>query len=48
LIDAVVCAVFVVLVLAMCWYTIKICRRALRQAQPTAYEIPPLAEGAMA
>ena len=41
--DAVVCSVFVVLVLAMCWYTIKICRRAWRQAQPTAQEIPPLA-----
>jgi len=41
--DAVVCGVFVILVLAMCWYTIKICRRALRQAQPTAHEIPPLA-----
>ena len=48
--DAVVCALFVVLVLAMCWYTIKICRQALRQAQPTAHEIPPLApaQGAMA
>jgi carbon starvation protein CstA len=41
--DAVVCGVFVVLVLAMCWYTFAICRRALRQAQPTAHEIPPLA-----
>jgi len=41
--DAVVCGVFVILVLAMCWYTIKICRRALRQTQPTAHEIPPLA-----
>ena len=48
--DAVVCGLFVVLVLAMCWYTIKICRQALRQAQPTAHEIPPLvpAQGAMA
>ena len=48
--DAVVCGVFVLLVLAMCWYTIKICRRALRQAQPTAKEIPPLlpAHGAAA
>jgi carbon starvation protein len=41
--DAVVCGVFVVLVLAMCWYTIQSCTRALRQAQPTAHEIPPLA-----
>jgi carbon starvation protein len=41
--DAVVCGVFVVLVLAMCWYTIKTCRRALRQSKPTAHEIPPLA-----
>ena len=41
--DAVVCGIFVVLVLAMCWYTIKTCRRALRQAHPTAHEIPPLA-----
>ena len=41
--DAVVCGVFVVLVLAMCWYTFAICRRALQQAQPTAHEIPPLA-----
>jgi carbon starvation protein CstA len=47
--DAVVCAVFVVLVLAMCVYAVKICLRALKQAQPTAQEIPPLgAQGAMA
>jgi carbon starvation protein len=48
--DAVVCGLFVALVLAMCWYTIKICRQALRQAQPTAHEIPQLApaQGAMA
>jgi len=47
--DAVVCTVFVLLVLAMCWYTIAICRRALRQAAPTAHEIPPLpAQGAPA
>ena len=42
--DAVVCGVFVLLVLAMCWYTIKICRQALQQAQSTAQEIPPLAQ----
>ena len=48
--DAVVCGVFVVLVLAMCVYAVKICLQALRQAQPTAHEIPPLgpAEGVMA
>jgi len=41
--DAAVCGVFVVLVLAMCVFAIKICLQALRQAQPTAVEIPPLA-----
>ena len=41
--DAVVCGVFVLLVLAMCVFTLKICRQALRQAQPTAQEIPPMA-----
>jgi len=41
--DAVVCAVFVLLVLAMCAFAIRICMQALRQAQPTAVEIPPLA-----
>ncbi len=41
--DAVVCGVFVLLVLAMCVYTAKICLQALRQAQPTAHEIPPMA-----
>jgi carbon starvation protein CstA len=48
--DAVVCAVFVLLVLAMCFYAAKICLQALRQAKPTAHEIPDLgaAEGAMA
>ena len=47
--DAVVCGFFVLLVLAMCFYTFKICRQAWRQAQPTAQEIPPMApQGAMA
>ena len=47
--DAVVCGVFVVLVVAMCIYAVKICLQALKQAKPTAHEIPPLApEGAMA
>ena len=41
--DAVVCGFFVLLVLAMCVFTLKICRQALRQAQPTAKEIPSLA-----
>jgi hypothetical protein len=44
-----VCGVFVVLVLAMCVYAVKICLQALKQSQPTAQEIPPLgeAQGAM-
>jgi carbon starvation protein len=48
--DAVVCAVFVVLVLAMCVYAVKICLQALKQSLPTAQEIPPLGgpQGAMA
>jgi carbon starvation protein CstA len=48
--DAVVCGAFVLLVLAMCVYAAKICMQALKQAQPTAHEIPPLAQpqGAMA
>ena len=48
--DAFVCGFFVLLVLAMCVFTVKICRQALKQAEPTAQEIPPLAtaQGAMA
>ncbi len=48
--DAVVCGVFVVLVLAMCVYAAKTCLQALKQAQPTAQEIPPRggAQGAIA
>jgi len=38
--DAVVCAVFVVLVCAMCGFAIRVCLQALRQAQPTAIETP--------
>ena len=34
-------AQFVVLVIAMCVYALKISLQALRQAQPTAVEIPP-------
>ena len=48
--DAVVCGFFVVLVLAMCVFAVKICLQAMKQAMPTAQEIPPAAnvEGAMA
>jgi carbon starvation protein len=42
--DAVICGVFVVLVIAMCIYAVKICLMALKQAQPTAVETPYLAE----
>ena len=41
--DAVVCGFFVVLVVAMCVFAVKICLQALKQANPTAHEIPPLA-----
>jgi carbon starvation protein len=41
--DAVVCALFVLLVIAMCIFAVKICMQALKQANPTAHEIPPLA-----
>jgi carbon starvation protein CstA len=41
--DAAVCAFFVLLVMAMCVYAAKICLQALRQAYPTAQEIPPQA-----
>jgi carbon starvation protein len=37
--DAAVCAVFVVLVVAMCVYALMICLQALKQTQPTAIEI---------
>ena len=40
--DAVVCAFFVLLVLAMCFFAIRICLQALKQAHPTTHEIPPL------
>ena len=35
--------VHVLLVIAMCIFAVKICLQALRQANPTAHEIPPLA-----
>ena len=41
--DAFVCGFFVLLVLAMCVFALKICLQAWRQAQPTAHEIPALA-----
>jgi carbon starvation protein len=46
--DAAVCSVFVLLVLAMCFYAARISLRALRQGKPTVHEIPPLgaAQGA--
>jgi carbon starvation protein len=48
--DAFVCGFFVLLVLAMCVFAAKICLQALKQAKPTAHEIPPLApaQGVMA
>ncbi|HXD06430.1 MAG TPA: carbon starvation CstA family protein [Burkholderiaceae bacterium] len=47
--DAVVCGLFVLLVIAMCVFALKVCLQALRQAKPTACEIPPLAaQGASA
>jgi carbon starvation protein len=46
--DAAVCGVFVVLVVAMCVYAVMICLQAYRQAKPTAHEIPPSAEAAPA
>jgi carbon starvation protein len=45
--DAVVCGFFVILVVAMCVFAIKIGLHAWRQSRPTAVEIPPMAaEGA--
>jgi carbon starvation protein len=41
--DAVVCGIFVALVLAMCVFAIDMCRRALRQTQPTVHETPAVA-----
>jgi carbon starvation protein len=48
--DAVVCGLFVLLVIAMCIFAFRICLQAMKQARPTAHEIPPLAgvEGAAA
>jgi carbon starvation protein len=41
--DAVVCGFFVLLVVAMCVFAVKVCLQALRESRPTANEIPPLA-----
>jgi carbon starvation protein CstA len=41
--DAVLCGFFVVLVLGMAFFALKICLQALKQAYPTAQEIPPAA-----
>jgi len=38
--DAAVCALFVVLVCAMCFFALRICLQALRQTQPSAIETP--------
>jgi len=46
--DAVVCSVFVLLVVAMCVCAVKICLQALKQARPTAHEIPGLGTEALA
>jgi len=44
--DAGVCAFFVLLVIAMCVFAAKICLQALKQANPTVNEIPPVAGAA--
>ncbi|MGU7781057.1 carbon starvation CstA family protein [Burkholderia sp. PU8-34] len=41
--DAAVCGVFVVLVVAMCAFAIRMSLQALHQAQPTAHETPAVA-----
>jgi carbon starvation protein CstA len=40
--DAAVCALFTVLVAAMCLFTVRACLHALRDPKPTAVEVPPL------
>jgi carbon starvation protein len=39
-VDAVVCALFVLLVLAMCFFAARTALKALRESRPTAQEIP--------
>jgi carbon starvation protein len=46
--DAVVCAAFVLLVIAMAYFALRISLQALRQSHPTAHEIPPAAQPAAA
>jgi carbon starvation protein len=41
--DAVVCGIFVILVVAMCIFAIGMCWRAWHQARPTAHETPAIA-----
>jgi carbon starvation protein len=38
--DAAVCAVFTLLVVAMCYFTARACLQALRDPRPTAVEVP--------
>jgi carbon starvation protein len=38
--DAGVCALFIILVLAMAFFTIKTCLRALRARDPSVHEKP--------
>ncbi|TDN62210.1 carbon starvation protein [Paraburkholderia sp. BL10I2N1] len=44
--DAAVCGIFVLLVVAMCIFAIRMCRQALHQVQPTAHETPAVARAA--
>jgi carbon starvation protein len=46
--DAVVCSLFVLLVIAMCVFAAKICLEALRAKEPTVHEVsgPALGAGA--
>jgi len=39
-VDAVVCGFFVLLVVAMCFFALRTCLKALHVAKPTAREIP--------
>jgi carbon starvation protein len=41
--DAAVCAVFTLLVFAMCLFTLRACLQALRDPRPTAVELPSFA-----
>jgi hypothetical protein len=39
-VDAVVCGFFVLLVVAMCFFAMRTCFKALRESRPTTREIP--------